>query len=106
MSRLALAAVCAALLVGVVLAAPDARVHQGTPAQPTETHEQRRARFLQMSRAAEMKGLAEPYKGITTHGQAMTGLFPIRSTGVSTGGVRKAAEGFLAALAAGQRDRT
>jgi hypothetical protein len=106
MSRLTLAAVCAALLVGVVLAAPAARVPQGPSAQPTETHEQRRARFLQMSRAAEMKGLAEPYKGITTHGQAMTGLFPIRSTGVSTGGARKAAAGFLAALTADQRDKT
>jgi hypothetical protein len=105
MSRLTLAAVCAALLVGVVLAAPAARVPQGPSAQPTETHEQRRARFLQMSRAAEMKGLAEPYKGITTHGQAMTGLFPIRSTGVSTGGARKAAAGFLAALTADQRDK-
>jgi hypothetical protein len=106
MSRLTLAAVCAALLVGVVLAAPGARVHQSLPAQPTETHDQRRARFLQMSRAAEMKGLAEPFKGITTDGQAMTGLFPIRSTGVSTGGVRKAADGFLAALASDQRDKT
>jgi hypothetical protein len=94
MSRLILAAACAALLVGVTLG------------QSAETHDQRRARFLKMSVDAEAKGLAEPFKGITTHGQAVTGLFPIRSTGVSTGGVRKAAEGFLAALAPDQRDKT
>ena len=94
MSRLALAAACAALLVGVALG------------QPAETHEQRRARFLQMSADAEAKGLAEPFKGITTRRSAVTGLFPIRSTGVSTGGVRKAAEGFLAALTPDQRDKT
>ena len=94
MSRLALAAACAALLVGVALA------------QSAETHEQRRARFLQMSRDAEAKGLADPFKGITTSGQVRPGLFPIRSTGVSTGGVRKAAEGFLAALTTDQRDKT
>jgi hypothetical protein len=94
MSRLALAAVCAALLVGVALA------------QSAETHEQRRARFLQMSRDAEAKGLANPFKGVTTNGQVQPGLFPVRSTGVSTGSVRKAAEGFLAALTTDQRDKT
>ena len=94
MSRLILAAACAALLVGVTLG------------QPAETHDQRRARFLKMSAEAEAKGLAEPFNGITTHGQAVPGLFPIRSTGVSTGDVRKAAEGFLAALAPDQRDKT
>jgi hypothetical protein len=94
MSRLALAAGCAALLVAVAVG------------QSTETHEQRRARFLQMSREAEAKGLAEPFKGITTGGQIVPGLFPIRSTGVSTGGVRKAADGFLAALTAEQREKT
>jgi len=94
MARIALAAACAALLVGVTLA------------QPAETHEQRRARFLKMSQDAEAKGLAEPFKGITTGGAAVPGLFPIRSTGVSTAGVRKAAESFLAALTPKQRDQT
>ena len=94
MSRLALAVGCAALLGAVALG------------QSTETHEQRRARFLQMSRDAEAKGLAEPFKGITAGGQIVPGLFPIRSTGVSTGGVRKAADGFLAALTVEQREKT
>jgi hypothetical protein len=94
MSRFALAAACAALLVGVALG------------QAGETHEQRRARFLQMSRDAEAKGLAQPFKGLTTRGEATPGLFPIRSTGVSTGAVRNAAEHFLAVLTTDQRDKT
>ena len=60
----------------------------------------RTARFLQMSKDAEARGLAEPFKGITTNGTVEPGLFPIRSTGVSTEPVRKAAVAFLAALTA------
>ena len=86
MSRLALAAACAALLTGVALG------------QAGETHEQRRARFLQMSRDAEAKGLAQPYKGITAPGGTTPGLFPVRSTGVSTAPVRSATEQFLSIL--------
>ena len=66
----------------------------------------RMARFRQMSRDAETKGLAEPFKGITTNGTVEPGLFSIRSTGVSTEPVRKAAESFLAALTKEQRDKT
>jgi DNA-binding transcriptional ArsR family regulator len=64
------------------------------------------ARFPAMSRAAEEKGLAEPFKGITTNGELVKGLFPIRSTGVSTEPVRIAAEKFLAALSEEQRRKT
>jgi hypothetical protein len=63
-------------------------------------------RSREMSRNAEMKGLAEPFKGITTTGQVMSGLFAIRSTGVSTEPVRKAAEAFLASLTPAQRQKT
>lgn len=63
-------------------------------------------RFKQMSIAAETKGLAEPFKGITTNGQVAPGLFGIHSTGVSTEPVRKAAETFLAALTLEQRTKT
>jgi len=63
-------------------------------------------RFRQMSIDAETRGLAEPFKGITTNGTAQPGLFPIRSTGVSTEPVRKAAAAFLAALEPGQRSKT
>jgi Protein of unknown function (DUF3500). len=66
----------------------------------------RLARFKQMSRDAETKGLAEPFKGITTNGAVEPGLFSIRSTGVSTEPVRKAAEKLLAVLTKEQRDKT
>ncbi|HYV05149.1 MAG TPA: DUF3500 domain-containing protein [Blastocatellia bacterium] len=59
-----------------------------------------------MSTAAEAKGLAEPFKGITTNGQVAPGLFGIHSTGVSTEPVRKAAETFLASLTLEQRTKT
>jgi hypothetical protein len=66
----------------------------------------RAARFLQMSKEAEARGLAEPFRGVITNGTVVPGLFPIRSTGVSTEPVRKAAEAFLGALTADQRSRT
>lgn len=46
------------------------------------------------SRAAEAVGLKEPFKGITANGQVEPNLFAIRSTGVSTEPVRKAAAAF------------
>jgi uncharacterized protein DUF3500 len=50
--------------------------------------------------------LAEPFKGITTNGTVVPGLFPIRANGVSTGPVRDAALTFLASLTEEQRGRT
>lgn len=63
-------------------------------------------RFRKMSADWEHKGLAEPFKGIRTSKGAETGLFSIRSTGVSTEPVRKAAEAFLASLNAAQRKKS
>ena len=54
----------------------------------------------------EAAALAEPFRGITTNGTVQPGLFSIRATGVSTDPVRKAAQDFLAALAAEQRAKT
>jgi len=64
------------------------------------------AELLRLSLAAETPGLAEPFKGITTTGQIEPGLFAIRSTGVSTKGVRDAADAFLASLTQAQRAKT
>jgi hypothetical protein len=50
--------------------------------------------------------LAQAFKGVTTNGDIVPGLFPIRATGVSTQPVKTAAEAFLATLTAEQRDRT
>ena len=54
----------------------------------------------QRSRALELKELATPFKGITTNGQIEPGLFSLKSTGVSTDPVRKAA-GSLPGIAHG-----
>ena len=59
-----------------------------------------------MSEQAETRGLAEPFKGVTTNGTIISGLFAIRSTGVSTEPVRSAAVAFLASLEPEQRSKT
>jgi hypothetical protein len=73
---------------------------------PQGPQQDRIERFRRMSSDAETKGLAEPFKGITTNGQVAPGLFGIHSTGVSTVPVRKAAESFIAALTLEQRTKT
>ena len=99
-TRVALVAACSLLFGAVLMRTPPAA------SQQPETHAQRAERFRQMSAAAETKGLAEPFRGITTDGHAAPGLFAIRSTGVTTEPVRKAADALLAALTADQRGKT
>lgn len=48
--------------------------------------------------------LSEPFFGITTDGELVEGLFPIRATGVSTVAVVHAARAFLGGLAPEQRE--
>jgi hypothetical protein len=48
----------------------------------------------------------DPFKGITTDGTLRTGLFAVRSTGVSTRPVKDAADAFVAALTPEQRRAT
>jgi hypothetical protein len=60
-------------------------------------------RSARMSREAEAKGLAEPFRGITAKGQVEPGLFPVRATGVTTEPVRAAAAAWLSLLSAEQR---
>ena len=77
--------------------------YQTAQSQPgTNPLERNRARSAEF----EKQGLAEPFKGITTNGTVQPGLFAIRSTGVSTEPVRKAADAFLAALTPEQRKKT
>ena len=52
------------------------------------------------------KGLAEPFKGITTNGTVEPGLFPVQLDRRLDRAVRKAAEAFLAALTQEQRAKT
>ena len=67
-----------ALLLALAYAYPQPQ------AQPSQSD-----RFRQMSLEAETKGLAEPFKGVTTNGAVQPGLFPIRYTGVSTETIRR-----------------
>jgi len=63
-------------------------------------------RARRMSLAAESRGLADPFTGITTRGTLRDGLFGIGSTGVSTMPVVSAAQSFLASLKPDQRTKT
>jgi len=63
-------------------------------------------RFRKMSEDAEQKGLAEPFRGITTNGDVMPGLFQISPSGVSTEPVRNAAQRFIASLNSVQLAKT
>jgi hypothetical protein len=68
--------------------------------------ESRAERAARMSREAEAAGLADAFRGITTDGRVRPGLFPLRSTGVSTGPVQRAAQAFLGSLGPLERART
>lgn len=77
-----------------------------TPATPASTgpaNESPAERNLRRSREAETRGLAEAFRGITAAGVAEPELFPLRSTGVSTDPVRKAAVRWLGLLTPEQR---
>ena len=50
-----------------------------------------------------LKAVAEPFKGITSDGTVVAGLFSIQKTGVPTDSIRAAAEEFLASLNPEQR---
>jgi Protein of unknown function (DUF3500) len=63
-------------------------------------------RFRQWSEEFETTGLAAPFKGITTDGNVIPGLFDITPTGVSTEPIRNAAEKFIASLTSVQLART
>jgi hypothetical protein len=97
MSRRALRAVL--VTAGCALLPLAAKSQAPPPVRPP-------AVLAQLSRDAEIPGLAEPFKGITTNGTIEPGLFHVHSTGVSTAPVRRAAEQFLAGLTKEQRVHT
>jgi Protein of unknown function (DUF3500) len=81
------------LATGIV--APLALGQESTRADMAE-------RFRQMSEEYEKEGLAAPFRGITTNGTVVPGLFEISPTGVSTEPVRNAAAKFLESLSSVQ----
>lgn len=96
------------LVVGVLAYASQSAAQQPPASQPASATQSadRVEQARRRSKQAEERGLAEPFKGVTTNGKVIAGLFQVRSTGVSTAPVRNAADGFLAALTAEQRTRT
>jgi SAM-dependent methyltransferase len=76
------------------------------PERPDPERPDRQGLFRRRSQEAESRGLAEPFRGVTVDGTVITGLFAIRSTGISTEPVRTAALRFLAALSPAQRAKT
>ena len=101
-TAMAVAAFTAACGANTRQASPDVERTAPAPQDPAA----RDARFRRMGEDAERRGLADPFRGIAVGGRLTPGLFPIRSTGVSTAPVRAAAERFLAALSPAQRART
>jgi hypothetical protein len=91
------------ILAGAIVATGLAAVSASQQPLTPQAIAERAARFKQQSIDAEAKGLSEPFEGITTNGTVVAGLFAVRSTGVSTETVRRAADAFLAALAPAQR---
>ncbi|HYC47233.1 MAG TPA: DUF3500 domain-containing protein [Burkholderiales bacterium] len=57
-------------------------------------------------REEERRALSEPFKGVTTDGKVIPGLFKLATTGVSTQPVREAAEAFIKGLDEEQRRKT
>ncbi len=104
-SRIALFACWSVVAVVFVLLQPQLGLSQ-SPLTPKAPPPRPPEELLRMSLAAEKPGLADPFRGITTHGKAEPGLFGIRSTGVSTEPVRQAAAAFLASLDNEQRNKT
>ena len=56
--------------------------------------------------AGAARALGQPFKGLTTSGGIIKGLFPVKSTGASTAQIREAADRFLATLSTADLSRT
>ena len=87
-------------LVATAILTPWA-LGQQRPQTPSETAEL----YRKISEQYEGEGLL-PFKGITTNGDVLPGIFEIKPTGVSTEPVRNAAERFIATLTPLQLSRT
>jgi uncharacterized protein DUF3500 len=71
--------------------------------RPAEAVEHPVAQRFREYGEAGRRAIAEPFVGLTTDGRPVSGLFPLRPTGVSTEPVRQAAEAFVASLDSEQR---
>jgi hypothetical protein len=90
----------ASLSAFISLAASSTSFAQGR--DPAEFPELSRTLGAQM----EARGLAEPYKGVTTDGNIVEGLYPLESTGVDTSSLIEATNAFIATLSDEQKETT
>jgi uncharacterized protein DUF3500 len=103
--RIIVASGLVALYVAAVFG-PGVSSQAQAPERTPEFLRQRAEEFRQRSVQADSTGLAQPFRGLTANGQVEEGLFGIRSTGVSTEPVRKAATALLDTLTPAQRKKT
>jgi Protein of unknown function (DUF3500) len=108
MSRAALLTGLSAVFLAGIMLQPMVQTQSAASSQSSPPAPRKRPpeELRRLSIEAETPGLAQPFKGITRNGELETGLFSIRSIGVSTEPVRRAAETFLAGLTKAQRDKT
>ncbi|HWP45334.1 MAG TPA: DUF3500 domain-containing protein [Blastocatellia bacterium] len=99
-----LATMVFALLAGSLAMSGVAR-QQSAPGAP-EPYVPRPLAAPPAYKAAADAALAEEFKGITTDGKVIPGLFSIRKTGVSTKPIKDAAEAFINSLSIAQRTKS
>jgi hypothetical protein len=92
-------ALSSALLSLAVTAAPAAFAQGRDPAQFPELSRT-------ISAGMEERAFAEAYKGITTDGNVIEGLYPIESTGVDTTALIETTNAFIATLSEEQKQTT
>ena len=99
MKRLRFSAVSAAVTMGALLFTGTAVLSQSQ--YPSNLLEQKGSFSAGAARA-----LGQPFRGVATSAGIVEGLFPIKSTGVSTMPIRVAAESFLATLSTADLSRS
>ena len=99
MKRLRFSAVSAAVTMGALLFTGTAVLSQSQ--YPSNLLEQKGSFSAGAARA-----LGHPFRGVATSAGIVEGLFPIKSTGVSTMPIRVAAERFLATLSTADLSRS
>jgi len=105
MTTLKLSAVLALVILASSLAS-GCIAHQVTSASQDPSTQRPTASPPGNMAAAEAAALAERFKGITTDGKVIPGLFSIKRTGVSTRPIKDAVDAFIASLTPEQRAKT
>ena len=90
--------------IGILIVVSGALV--ATVALPQSTYDDALLAVKRQFARNEIASLADPFTGVATSSGVAPGLFPIRSSGVSTEPIRRAAASFLTTLTPEQQIRT